>query len=89
MDVLEGHQNDFPGSNSAKNMISRCVKIQVALPLCGSSRGLQASLSIFSFGKEMSILTRDGEIGCTSREVRFVRLFLKLPSVFKGKKKKN
>lgn len=56
------------------------------LPLLGSSRGLQASFVVLSFGKEMSFATRDAEMGCTSREVRFDRFCLKLPSVFKRKK---
>lgn len=56
------------------------------LPLFGSSRGLQAPFVVLSFGKEMSFATRDAEMGCTSREVRFDRFCLKLPSVFKREK---
>ena len=56
------------------------------LPLFGSSRGLQAPFVVLSFGKEMSFATRDAEMGCTSREVRFDRCCLKLPSVFKREK---
>lgn len=69
-------------------VFSRCKEAQVTLPLYGSSRGLQVSLSILSFGKAISFLAKDDEMGCTNREVRFVRLCLKLPSVFKREKKK-
>lgn len=68
-------------------VFSRCKEAQVTLPLYGSSRGLQVSLSILSFGKATSFLAKDAEMGCTNREVRFGRLCLKLPSVFKREKK--
>ena len=58
------------------------------LPLFGSSRGLQALCVILSFGEERSFATRDAEMGCTSREVRFDRFCLKLPSVFKRERKR-
>lgn len=70
-------------------VFSRCIEAQVTLPLCGSSRGRQASSSSLSFGKGMSFLAKDTEIGCTNREVRFGRLCLKLPSVFKKEKNPN
>lgn len=41
---------------------------------------------VLSFGEEISFATRDAEMGCTSREVRFDRFCLKLPSVFKRKR---
>lgn len=67
-------------------VFSRCKEAQDTLPLYGSSRGRQVSLSILSFGKAMSFLAKDAEMGCTNREVRFGRLCLKLPSVFKREK---
>lgn len=70
-------------------VFSRCKEAQVTLPLYGSSRGRQVSLSILSFGKAMSFLAKDAEMGCTNREVRFGRLCLKLPSVFKREKTKS
>lgn len=38
---------------------------------------------VVAFGEEISFAMRDAETGCTSREVRFDRFCLKLPSVFK------
>lgn len=58
------------------------------LPLFGSSRGLQASFLVLAFGEEISFATSDAEMGCTNREVRFDRLCLKLPSVFKRQRKR-
>ena len=49
----------------------------------GSSRGLQILFLVLLFGEEISFATRDAEMGCTSRDVRFDRFCLKLPSRFR------
>lgn len=41
---------------------------------------------VLSLCEEISFATSDAEMGCTRREVRFDRLCLKLPSIFKRAK---